>query len=89
VFRKAPPVNSIGRSCLDIAGSDGIRSGAPMFLSDRLVSEGALRSSVGGYHHATFSRSMVKSSSRECHGCRVLENCIGGLSLCGKEELAS
>jgi hypothetical protein len=35
------------------------------------------------------SRSMVKSASGECHGCRVLENCIGGLSLCGKEELAS
>jgi hypothetical protein len=35
------------------------------------------------------SRSMVKSTSRECHGCRVLENCIGGLSLYTKEELAS
>jgi hypothetical protein len=35
------------------------------------------------------SRSMVKKSSGECHGCRVLKNCIGGLSLCGKEELAS
>jgi hypothetical protein len=53
VFRKAPPVNSIGRSCLEIAGLDGIRSDAPMFLSDRLVSEGALRSSASCYHHAT------------------------------------
>jgi hypothetical protein len=35
------------------------------------------------------SHSMEKSASGECHGCRVLENCIGGLSLCGKEELAS
>jgi hypothetical protein len=34
------------------------------------------------------SRSMVKLSSGEYHGRRVLENCIGGLSLCGKEELA-
>jgi hypothetical protein len=34
------------------------------------------------------SRSMVKSASGECHGCRVLENCIGGLSLFSKEELA-
>jgi hypothetical protein len=53
VFRKAPSVNSVGRSCLEIAGSDGIRSGAAMFLSDRLVSEGALQSSAGCYHHAT------------------------------------
>jgi hypothetical protein len=78
VFRKAPPVNSIGRSCLEIARSDGIRSGALMFLSDRLVSEGALRSSAGCYHHATISHSMVKSSSGEYLDCRVLENCIGG-----------
>jgi hypothetical protein len=35
------------------------------------------------------SHSMVKSASGECHGCRVQDNCIGGLSLCGKEELAS
>jgi hypothetical protein len=35
------------------------------------------------------SRSMVKSASGECHGCRVPENCVGGLSLCGKEKLAS
>jgi hypothetical protein len=52
VFRKAPPANSTGQSCLEIAGSDGIRSGAPMFLSDRLVSEGALRSSADCFHHA-------------------------------------
>jgi hypothetical protein len=53
VFRKAPPANSGGRSCLEIAGLDEIRSGAPIFLSDRLVSEGALRSSAGCYHHVT------------------------------------
>jgi hypothetical protein len=35
------------------------------------------------------SRSMVKSASGKCHGSRVQENCIGGLSLCGKEKLAS
>jgi hypothetical protein len=34
------------------------------------------------------SCSIVKLASGECHGCRVLENCIGGLSLCSKEELA-
>lgn len=33
--------------CMEFAGSGGIRSCAPMFLSDRLGSEGALRSSVG------------------------------------------
>jgi hypothetical protein len=38
----------LGDSCLEIAGSGGIQSCAPVFLSDRLVSEGALRSSAGG-----------------------------------------
>jgi hypothetical protein len=37
----------LGDSCLEIAGSGGIRSCTPMFFSDRLVSEGALQSSVG------------------------------------------
>jgi hypothetical protein len=54
VFRKAPPANSTGRSCPEIAGSDEIRSGAPTFLFDRLVSEGALRSSADCFHHATW-----------------------------------
>jgi hypothetical protein len=36
-----------GDLCLEIDGSDGIRSCAPVFFSDRLVSEGALRSSAG------------------------------------------
>jgi hypothetical protein len=40
--------------CLEIAGSNGIRSGAPMFLSSRLVSKGALRRSAGCYHHLTW-----------------------------------
>jgi hypothetical protein len=44
----------LGTSCLEIVGSDGIRLGAPMFLSDRLVLEGVLRSSAGCYHHATW-----------------------------------
>jgi hypothetical protein len=34
----------LGDSCLEIAGSSGIRSCAPMFFSGRLVSEGALQS---------------------------------------------
>jgi hypothetical protein len=42
----------LGTSCLEIARSDEIRSGAPMFYWDRLVSEGALRSSAGCYHRA-------------------------------------
>jgi hypothetical protein len=37
----------------------------------------------------TISHSIVKSASRECHGCRVLETNNGGLSLCGIEELVS
>jgi hypothetical protein len=32
MFRKATPANSTSRSCLEIAGSDGIRSGVPMFF---------------------------------------------------------
>jgi hypothetical protein len=43
----------LGTLCPEIAGSDGIQSGAPVFLSDRLVSEGALQSSPGCYHHTT------------------------------------
>jgi hypothetical protein len=35
-------------SCLEMARSGRIRSCAPVFLSDRLVLEGALRSSAGG-----------------------------------------
>jgi hypothetical protein len=34
-------------------------------------------------------RSMVKSASGECHGCRVLGISNGDWSLCGTEELAS
>jgi hypothetical protein len=37
----------LGDSCLEIARSGGIQSCAPILLSDRLVSEGALRSSAG------------------------------------------
>ena len=37
----------LGVLCLEFAGSDGIRSCAPMFYSDRLVSEGSFRSSAG------------------------------------------
>jgi hypothetical protein len=43
----------LSASCLEIAGSDEIRSGAPMFLSGRLVSKGVLRSSTGCYDHTT------------------------------------
>jgi hypothetical protein len=38
VFQKAP----LSDLCLEIAGSSEIQSCAPMFLSDHLVSEGAL-----------------------------------------------
>jgi hypothetical protein len=40
-------------SCLEFAGSDGIRSGVTVFLSDCLILEGALQSSAGYYHHTT------------------------------------
>jgi hypothetical protein len=43
----------LGASCLEIAGLDGIRSGAPVFLYDRLVSKRVLGSSASCYHHAT------------------------------------
>jgi hypothetical protein len=75
VFRKAPPANFTGRFM-------------PYFLSDRLVSEGALRSSIGCYHHVARSRSMVKSVSGECHGSQDLRTGNGGSSLYGKVELA-
>jgi hypothetical protein len=45
----------LGASCLEIAGSDGIWSGAPVFLSDRLVLERALRSSAGSIIRNDFS----------------------------------
>jgi hypothetical protein len=51
----------LGTSCLEIAGLDGIDCVHPYFL-DRLVLEGALRSSVVFCHHrAHLLRSMVKS----------------------------
>jgi hypothetical protein len=37
----------------------------------------------------TTSHSMVKTTSRECHGCRVLGTSNGDSSLCGNEDLAS
>jgi hypothetical protein len=43
----------LGASCLEIPRSDGIQSGAPVFLFDRLVLEGALRSSAGYNGHTT------------------------------------
>jgi hypothetical protein len=89
MFRKAPPVNSIGRSCLEIAGSDGIRSGAPMFYLTVWFKGSVAKLCWLLPSCDVISRSMVKSSSGEWHGCQVLENCIGGLSLCGKEELNS
>jgi hypothetical protein len=41
----------LGASCLEFAGSDGIRSGAPMFLSNRFILKGALQNSTSCYHH--------------------------------------
>jgi hypothetical protein len=57
-------------------------------LSVHLVSEEALRSSASCYHHVSRPCSMVKSVSGECHGSRDVGTDNGGLSLCGKVELA-
>jgi hypothetical protein len=63
----------LGASCLEIDGSDGIRSGAPVFLSDRLVPKGSLWSSAGCYHYVRrFIVPWWSQSSGKCHGCRVL-----------------
>jgi hypothetical protein len=47
MFRKPSPVSPLGALCLEIADLNEIRSCAPMFLSDclvsRLISEGALQ----------------------------------------------
>jgi hypothetical protein len=48
-FRGRTPLSA---SCLEIARSDEIRSGAPVLLYDCLVLEGVLWSSTGCYHHA-------------------------------------
>jgi hypothetical protein len=72
----------LGTSCLEIARSDEIWSGAPVFLSDCLIKLSWLLPS-----YDTTSHSMVKSASEECP--RVFETSNGGSSLCGKEELAS
>jgi hypothetical protein len=58
---KNPSANSKWTTCLEIAGSDGFRSRATMFFSDRLVSEGARRSSADCFHHGTCLSSMVMS----------------------------
>jgi hypothetical protein len=58
------------------------------FICDSLVSEGALRSSTGCYHHVVRSRSVVKLVGGECHGSRDMRTGNGGLSLCGKVEMA-
>jgi hypothetical protein len=44
---------SLGDSCPKIVGSMEFGRNAPMSFPDRLVSEGALRSSAGCYHHVT------------------------------------
>jgi hypothetical protein len=64
------------------------RSSAPMFSYDRLVSEGAIRSSLVVTIMRHDSRSMVKSASGECHGSRDLRTGNGGSSLFGEVELA-
>ncbi|KAK1620255.1 hypothetical protein QYE76_025772 [Lolium multiflorum] len=57
------PEGSVGAplddSSLEVAGSGGIRSSAPMFYSGRLVTEEAFRSSAGGYYHGARFRSVV------------------------------
>jgi hypothetical protein len=89
VFRRLRHRTPLGVSCLDIAGSDEICLRAPMFLSDRLVSERVVKLCWMLPSCNTISRSMVKSASREYHGSRYMWTSNGGLSLCDKEELAS
>jgi hypothetical protein len=83
VFSDLAGVSSSGRLrwqtplseyCLEIAGSGGIRSCAPMFFSGRLVSEGAWRSSVVCCLHVTRLTVYGDVSDREWHGSRVFED---------------
>jgi hypothetical protein len=74
--------------CLEVAGLDGIRSAATVFLFDFGFRGSAAKLCWLLPSCDTISHSMVKSASIECHGSRVLGTSNGGLSLCGKEELA-
>jgi hypothetical protein len=71
---EGPAGAPLGVSCLEIAGSGGIRSCAPVFFSGRLVSEGALRSSAGCYYHGACSRSVVLAE-------KIMEAEIWGLAM--------
>jgi hypothetical protein len=81
---------SLGTSCLEIVGSKRIRSGATVFLSGCLVSEGALRSSTSCYHHATrFLIPWWNQIAKNVMDVEFWGTSIGNSSLCGNEELAS
>jgi hypothetical protein len=72
-------------SCLEIAGAGGIWSCIPYF-SDRLVSEGAWRSSLC-CHHVTLTVH-VKSEAANDIEPKFLRTCNDGSSLCCDKELA-
>jgi hypothetical protein len=67
-------------------GSGGIRSCAPVFFSEHLVSKGAFEALlVINIMGLAF---FLHGDGGECHGSQNLRTSNGGSSLCGNEELA-
>jgi hypothetical protein len=81
---------SLGASCLEFAGSDGIRSCATMFFQtdwfQRKRCEALLYVAIMG--HALRSMSMVKSETENDMEAEFLRTSNGDSSLCGVEEFA-
>jgi hypothetical protein len=73
----------LGASCLEIAGSDGIRSGAPIFFLtvwfQRERDEALLSVAIMGY----VLRSMVKLEAENDRTTKILRTSVQGSSLCG------
>jgi hypothetical protein len=88
-FRKAPPVNSTWHhmpgDCW-LGWDSVVRT---IVFSDRLVSEGAWRSSIICCHYETRLLSMVKSETKNDMEAKFLMTSSGGSSFCGNGELAS
>jgi hypothetical protein len=78
----------LGASCLEIAGSDGIRSGAPMFFLtvwfQRERDEALLSVAIMGH----VLRSMVKLEAENDRTTKILRTSVQGSSLCGDVVLA-
>jgi hypothetical protein len=66
--------NSLCGQCLKIAGLGTFGRAHPCFLSDRLVSEGTLRSSAGCQYHGAYFPFMVLAE-------KIMKAEIGGIAM--------